>query len=285
MLTRLKPILTSLTVLITLLIFCSAYAVESVPEESLEKKIKPGTVTGRIMVKDKEDMPLAWGQILFYNVSTGPPPKPAKYERIPDMWKNINAEGRFTVELPEGRYYMGAVKRLSGEEFGPPQNGDYVFISLNEQGRPKEYYIQEGTFLDVGTIAEAIPLDRGILGERRITTAIEGTIVDTDFKPVKGAVVTAFAQPTLGMNPLFVSDKTDEKGKYILPVTEGTYYLRVRNRFAPGPPVHGEIIGYYGDRSPAPVPVPECKIVKGTDFQVILFPGRGPFSGTATKKK
>ncbi len=152
---------------------------------------------------------------------------------------------------------------------------------LDEKGKPKEYHVKAGTLLELGTITNAFQLKEEDLSKRRVTTAIKGVILDMQWNKVKDAVVAAFAKPTIGGRPLFVSDKTDEEGKYTLRLTEGTYYLRVRNSFAAGPPKPGQIVGYYGEGTPAPVFIEECEIKEGFDFQVIVFPGRGPFSGTA----
>ncbi|UCD34817.1 MAG: carboxypeptidase regulatory-like domain-containing protein [Nitrospiraceae bacterium] len=272
---RLKALLFFLCSL-TVLSLCGNIHAESDQQSAPDKPT--GTITGRIMVKD--GVPLAFGQIMLYDALTGPPPLPHKYERTPDISKTIDAEGRFTVVLPEGRYYLGAVRRMSGERFGPPQEGDYIFRSLDDQGKPKEYLVQAGQILDLGTISEAIPLKAKDFSARRVTTAIKGYIIDMDGKPVEGAIVVAFVKPTIGGKPLFVSDRSDKEGKYILRVTEGTYYLRARNSFAAGPPEPGQIVGYYGDGTPAPVVIEECEIKEGVNFRVIMFPGRGPMSGT-----
>jgi len=256
---------------------------DSVKEATPE--IKKGTVTGTIMVKDRENVPLSWGQIMLYDVSTGPPPVPEKYERTPDISKNMDADGKFRIELPEGRYYIGAVKRLSGDKLGPPDVGDYVFRSLNEKGKPKEYQVKGGQVLDIGTFAEAFPLSEKDISKRHVTTAIEGVVVSTDWLPVEGAVVIAFAEPVIGKKPLFVSNKSDKEGKYVLPIAEGTYYLRVRNSFAAGPPEPGQIVGYYGEGTPAPVSVKDCEILNGIDFQVVVFRGRGPIPRPAPKNE
>ncbi len=42
--------------------------------------------------------------------------------------------------------------------------------------------------------------------------------------------------------------------------------------------IKGQIVGFYGEGSPAPMMVKEGEIVKNVNFTVILFPGRGPFS-------
>ncbi len=139
-----KLVLSVLTLLIMLSPLSLAYS-ENEPEAKQE--IQKGTVTGKIMAGDT--IPLSFGQVMFYDVAAGPPPLPNKYERIPDISKTIDAKGNFTVELPEGRYYVGAIKRLSGERFGPPQEGDYIVRILDEKGKPKEYHVKAGTLLEL----------------------------------------------------------------------------------------------------------------------------------------
>lgn len=251
-------------------------------ERETAKDKKTGTVTGTIMIKGGG--PMAWGQIMFYDAA-GPQPQPDKYERIPDISRDIDANGKFKVELTEGKYYMAAIKRLSGERFGPPQEGDYVLIIVDENGKPKEYIIKAGKLLDIGTISEAAPLTAEKISKRIVTTALEGVVTDMDGKPAENAMVVAFVNPDMRGKPLFVSDKTDKNGKYVLRLTAGTYYLRARNAFTSGPPEPGQIVGYYGEVAPAPVTVKESEIKKGVDFKVILFPGRGPFSVMPMQKQ
>jgi hypothetical protein len=240
-----------------------------------------GSITGKIMIKDAG--PLADGQVMFYNAASGPPPSPDKYERTPDHVRELDAEGVFDVELPAGRYFLGAAKRKSGERMGPPQAGDLVWRSVDGAGKPKEYVIEPGKRLDIGTITEAAPLKAS--ARLVVTTAFEGIVTDAMGVPVRDAVVVAFLRPAVQTKPVFVSKKTGKDGKYVLPVTPGTYYLRVRNAFASGPPEPGQIVGYYGEGQPAPVTVTEGQILKGVHFRVILFPGRGPFSNTAPAGK
>jgi len=272
---RRKPILSPFILVAIALLFGTFSVAADLPAVKDQKK---GTVVGRIMIKDGG--PLAGGQVLFYNVSVGPPPAPDKYDRTPDMVRDVDDEGRFRVDLQPGKYYFGAVKRLSGERIGNPHEGDYVYRSIDEKGKPKEYIVEAGKILDLGTIAEAVPLKVGRSSKSSATTAVEGIVVDVDGKPVQNAVVVAFLSPTVGGKPIFVSDATGEDGKYWLRVTEGTYYLRVRNQFASGPPEPGQIVGYYGEGSPAPVTVKEGQIKKGIVLKVNLFPGSGPLPGT-----
>lgn len=238
-----------------------------------------GTITGRVVIKGIG--PMAGGFVMIYDAQTGPPPMPEKYNRIPEISRELDIEGKFRVDLPPGKYYLGAVRRLSGERIGALQPGDYVFRSVDAQGKPKEYVVKSGEVLDAGNELEAIALPpQKETAQKTVGTSIEGIIIDMEGKPVADAVVTAFTSPTLRGKPLFASEKSDAQGKYTLVLTPGTYYLRVRNSFAAGPPEPGQIVGYFGETSPAPVSVKEGEIRQGINFRVILFPGRGPFSTT-----
>jgi hypothetical protein len=244
---------------------------------------KKGVITGKIMIKDGG--PLSGGQVLFYNASSGPPPLMEEYTRTPDIVRHISDDGSFNVELSPGNYYLRAVRRQSGERMGLPQAGDYFYSGVDEKGKLRLFTIKAGKTLDVGTISESVLLTAESFPPYTITTAIEGVIADTEGKPVRDAVVVAFQSASISGKPLFVSEKTDKNGKYVLRLTAGTYYLRARNLFASGPPEPGQIVGYYGDGVPAPITVKEGELKKGINFQVILFPGRGPFSGMAPPKQ
>jgi hypothetical protein len=246
--------------------------------KTVVKNVKKGTISGKIMIKDGG--PLSGGQVIFFNAASGPPPEQERYDRTPDFVRNIDDDGKFSADIPEGKYYIGAVKRRSGETIGAPAEGDYTWRSLDEKGKPKAYAVEADKLLDIGTIAEAAPLKAESVVHRAVTTAIEGTVFDMDGKPVADAVVVAFINPSVQSKPLFISEKTGKDGKYLLRISAGTYYLRVRNQFASGPPEPGQIVGYYGEGTPAPVTIKEGEKLKDIDFKVILFPGRGPFSGT-----
>lgn len=271
-----KTIIVQISIVVMIIIFSTAFSVSEGKAVEIGKK---GVITGKILIKDSG--PLSGGQVIFFNAAAGPPPEAEKYDRTPEFVRDIDAEGRFNVELPPGTYYLGASRKASGEPIGPPQEGDYVWRSLDSSGKPKAHIIKAGERLDIGTVAEAVPLKAGSLRDRAITTAIEGAVLDMDGKPVSGAVVVAFADPSLKGKPLFVSERTDENGKYLLRISAGTYYIRARNEFASGPPEPGQIVGFYGEGTPAPVTIRDGERLKDMNFKVILFPGRGPFSGTA----
>ena len=233
-----------------------------------------GRVTGTLMSKDGE--PMAGGLIHFFNVETGPVPDPDKYWRVPDQIADINEKGEFTIKLPAGKYYLGAIKRISGKkEVGPPLIGDLFFISLDETGAPKGYHVKQGEEVNIGTISEATPFKGWAMKDD--ITAIEGRVLINE-EPVEGALVFGYTAPKMFGKPDFVSDRADKDGRYVLRVPEGgNYYLMARDLYGGGPPAEGAIMGVYGkEKTPTVVKVYTGEPKKGIDISVLKFPGRGP---------
>lgn len=235
-----------------------------------------GRIVGKLMIKDGG--PMAGGSVFFFNDATGPPPSQEKYWRVPDNIAPIDAEGRFSVELSPGKYYFGAIKRISGEkDVGPPGDGDYFLKGQDVRGDPKPYFVKKGETTDIGTGAEGTPFKRATVKYSDGITAVEGFIFDTEGKPVEGVLVFGYLRPTTAGKPVFASDKTGKDGKYILRVHEGgKYYLKVRDVYGGGPPVAGAIVGSYWQQGPVEVSAKTGEITKGIDIRVMRFPGRGP---------
>ena len=230
--------------------------------------------TGTLMIKDSG--PMAGGLIHFFNVEKGPIPNPDKYWRVPDAIADLNEKGEFTIELPAGKYYMGAIKRISGKkDVGPPLKGDYFFISSDEFGAPKVYDIKQGEEISIGILSEATPYEGWVMKDD--ITAIEGRILINE-EPVAGALVFAYTAPRMFGKPDLVSDRADKDGRYILRVPEGgDYYLMARDVYGGGPPEEGSVMGVYGkQKTPTAVKVYTGESKKGMDINVIRFPGRGP---------
>jgi hypothetical protein len=233
-----------------------------------------GQISGKLMIKDGG--PMVDGLVHFFNAERGPIPNPDKYWMVPDSITETTHNGEFTIKLPEGQYYMGAIKRISGKkEVGPPLVGDYFFISSDEKGTPKLYVVKKGEDINIGTISEATPF-KGWSKDK--ITAIDGRVFIDDGKPVEGALVFGYVLPTMVGKPDFVSERSDKDGKYILRVPEGgSYYLMARDIYGGGPPAEGSIMGVYGAKAvPIAVTVKTGESTKGIDIKVIRFPGRGP---------
>lgn len=203
----------------------------------------PGRITGVIEIIGKG--PMTGGTVFFFDEGSGPPPSATKYWRVPTQAFPIDEQARFTAVLPEGTYYLGAIERKSGDDLGPPQEGDYFFISQDAEGRPKKLTVWKGSTIDLGMVVEAAPFRRASLAKKGITS-VSGTIRDEQGKPREGMVVFAFTSPSMFGRPLFVSERSDEYGGYILRVAgSGKYYLRARANYGGGPPASGELMGVY----------------------------------------
>lgn len=256
-------------VYLILLLFLTLVAAPLFAEE-----IETGWISGQMMIRGGGAM--SNGMVVFFRADEGPVPAPERYLRIPDEVADLDAKGKFRVELPAGRYFMGAIKRMSGELIGPPQDGDYFFISEDAEGKPLVYSIENDRSLSVGILSDAVPFKRTIAED---ATGISGLITDMKGKPVKGAIVFAYFTPTMTGLPPFTSYRTGPDGKYFISVSnKGTYYLRVRDLYGGGPPVPGAMMGGYGEEKPAPVTVTTGEITKGINIAVIRHLEMGPKS-------
>ena len=231
-----------------------------------------GRISGQLIIKNRVTME---GGLVYFTSKAGPVPDPAKFWRIPDFLGEIKEGGRFSVELPEGEYYVGAIKRKRGKtKNGPPEPGDYFYRALDENGGPRVYAVKKGENLDLGTVS-GMPQFKG-LGRGANISAVEGRILDVSGKPVKGAYVFAFLSQSMIGRPVFASYKTGRDGKYQLRVhAGGNYYLRVRDVYGGGPPVVGALIGNFGGETPEAVTVKTGEITGGIDITVVKFQGRG----------
>jgi hypothetical protein len=235
-----------------------------------------GKITGRLLTKDGK--PMSGGSASFFNEVSGPPPSQDRYWRVPDAVFPIDDEGNFSILLSPGKYYMGAIKRISGEKkSGPPQDGDFFLRGRDTEGKPKLYIVRKGETTDIGTIAGAAPFNSAVVKYSGDITAVEGLVRDSEGKLVEGAAVFAYKKEKMTGKPIFASEKTGKDGRYILRVNEGgTYYLRVRDLYAGGPPKGGEIVGNYWHGVPVEASAKTGEIVRGVDIEVMRFPGRGP---------
>jgi hypothetical protein len=255
-----------ISVLVFMMVCCVGVA--GFAEES-----KPGTITGRVMIKD--GVPMANGVVFIFNDASGPPPSLDRYWRVPDEIVKTDSEGRFVANLSEGKYYIGAIKRKSGEDIGPVQEGD-LFLPFHGDSAPRQFTIAAGSKIDLGTISGALPYKKSGSKVTEGITAIEGTVTDSRGKAVENALVFAFLTPAMVGKPLFISEKTGKDGHYVLRVHQGgNYYLKIRNSYGGGAMKAGEIMGSYGQEKPVAVEVKTGSFTKGINITGISFPGQG----------
>jgi len=225
----------------------------------------PGILTGAIQIAD--GTPLARGEVYFFNLQAGPFPEPEKYWRVPDMTGSLDDNGKFTVELPPGKYYIGAIQRKGDPlQIGPPSDGDMFYAGKDI------FEVTSFAENNLGVIKGAVPFSSDILLTEKGITAIEGAVFDVNGKPIESAIVFAHIKSEMNDKPIFVSRRTGRSGTYQLRVTgPGTYYLRVRNIYGGGMPATGAVMGAYGGDKPRAVKVKSEEIVKGVNLTGIEF--------------
>lgn len=238
---------------------------------------EPERSTGRIKGTVAAKGGVSSETVAFFDLLTGPPPDPARYFRIPDEVIFTDPLGSFSVELPVGKYYVAALGRKGSKRMGPPDEGDFVYLPRDAQGRLNIYVVTAKETTDIGSLDGAVAY--AAPSPREPSTRIEGIITGKDGKPAEGVFAVASRVPNLSARPLFVSLATGKDGRYSLRVHPGgRYFLRVRATFGEGPPERGALLGTYGGGSPKPVDVERGQVVGGKDMLVEPFAGRGNVS-------
>lgn len=235
---------------------------------------KPGSISGRVMVTDS--VPMANAQVFIFADTSGAPPSFDRYWRVPDEVVPADSDGRFKAVLTGGNYYLGAIKRQSGDEIGPLQEGD-LFLPFMDNGKSIIYHVTNGSAADIGNVTGAKLFTKSLLKTGDGVTAIEGKVMDSSGKPVENALVFAFLTPGMRGKPLFISEKTNRDGKYLLRVNKGgSYYLKIRNSYGGGAMRSGEIMGSYGEEEPLPVAIATGETVRGIDIIGTSFSRQTP---------
>jgi hypothetical protein len=74
----------------------------------------------------KDGTPISGGIVIFFDLQGESPPAPESYVRPPDYVADLENDGSFSLGVPPGEYYIGAVKWQDGQP-GPPRKGDVFF--------------------------------------------------------------------------------------------------------------------------------------------------------------
>lgn len=221
--------------------------------------------------------PISGGKIYAFNINAGPSPQRDRPTRVPDGVALTNAEGKFTLELAEGTYYLSTRKNLSGDAPGPPQEGDLYGLIRDGKGELVRYTVKRGKTTDIGILRQASVFKSRALKYPADMTAITGTVKTFDGTPVAGAVVQVYDNGDVKGKPLYVSQQTGKDGQYVVQVgTEGTYFLSSRGGHGGGRLRAGDLLGVYGGDAAKPVMVKKHGITKDIDIQVGQFVDNRP---------
>ena len=222
------------------------------------------------------------GQIV--NKADGTPVAGAYVNIYPDTLSNLlgpsqfissptGTDGRFTVEVPPGTFYVVARKRASGDPSGPLSPGDLY----SEHQRVITTVIDGKLSVVDLTVApvKAPMFFKKAMVEQETTTGIRGILIDAAGNPVPGSFAVAYTNADVKRLPDYASTLSDSQGSFVIYLPEaGDYYLGARVH-AWDMPHPGELYGKYGDDTPTPVSVTKDEFV--TDIKIVLTPFTGEY--------
>jgi len=189
-----------------------------------------GYVTGKI---ESDNKALVSGYIGFF-LTSGRMPDPRRFWRTPDSVYSLDKDGKFNAQVPDGNYYVIAIKK-SEKDLGPPESGDEFFYFMDCKG-PMVIEVKKGTKLDLGT-KNTVPA--AFVSEQDVTV-IKGTIQDEEGKTVPGIYVGAYDKSVMLGKINYISQKSDKEGRYELRLPEGGNNNVVARLRLGGPPVPGD---------------------------------------------
>lgn len=233
-----------------------------------------GTVSGQIMIDAKT--PMRNGVVLLYNSYSGPPPSPYKYWRIPDQAYPAGKDGKFSLTLPAGDWYMMIAQKKENVDIGPPLESESLYFHADAAGNARSISVPEEGKVDLGKLTGTITWLPTMSERDKGITSIEGVVLTLEGKPVPNLVVLAYYTPETRRRPAFVSERTDKEGKFLIRVAEGgDYWLKVRGVIGGGAPAAGEFQNATDDFVPLMVSLADSQKLTGVTLNVREFDGIG----------
>jgi len=162
----------------------------------------------------------------------------------------VEADGRFRIALPAGRFYLTARQRADGARIGEPRPGDLNGIY---PGNPVEVVQGETVQLATFPLKE---VNAARFSERRdegkftaTDTRLFGQTLDEDGLPADGIYVYAYLDSRMVGKPTVISAATGDDGRFVLNLPQGgTWYIGARSAFG-GPLEPGEQVGTWDGRA------------------------------------
>jgi hypothetical protein len=173
-------------------------------------------------------------------------------------------QGYFELSLSSGTYYVVVRVRKNGQMAGPLRAGDlFGYLPDNPLVIEKEDVVR----VHIPLIEVPEKVDRhasSMFGN----TLVTGQILDQEGQPVAGVQVLLYDDSMMLNRPLYVSQKTEEDGRYQLSFpTGGHYYLAARNELG-GTPAPGEFYGRYQGSPDHSIDIETGKVLEGIEIVV-----------------
>jgi len=182
-----------------------------------------GVLSGRLVNSD--GTPVKKAVVLFFDVASGPPPAPGGYWRIPETGAPTAANGRFAVSLPQGDYYIGAIRKPQGSGSFPTAD-EWLFLSLNDTGTARVHSVTGGEENVLGTLVAQSDIQKRHNIQKSIAL-LTGIIRNSKGMPMSDLLVEAYSRQGSRW-PLFSSQRSGKDGRYKMQAAVGSYQLKVR---------------------------------------------------------
>ncbi|HEY5998992.1 MAG TPA: hypothetical protein VI078_06760 [bacterium] len=174
-------------------------------------------------------------------------------------------DGKFSVELPAGTYFLAAARRKGGGALGPLQVGD---LHGYFDGNPLTLRAGQKAMITV-QLTEKLRQAEVRAVPAAGSTGVRGRILDPAGKPVPGVFAFATTDPNLiGAMPPHRSRPVGGDGAYFIELPRGgTYYVGARTGFG-GVPMPGQWQGMLGDANIRSITVETGRVIDGVDITV-----------------
>lgn len=218
---------------IALLCFLLVACAQSLPAPAV--KITPPAVQGISgQVLTVNGLPAVGAFVYAYRNLRGNLRGPADFEAQADK------EGRYTLDLVEGSYYLVARQRLSGADAGPPKAGDAWALPAKNPISVRPDQLTAADFVLQG-VAQPMLMREGTLTSG--DTGFTGLLLDPAGQPLPGAFVIAYPDADYQRMPSATSPAVGADGRFHLYLERvGQWCLAARTRTR-GQPMAGEPYG------------------------------------------
>ena len=157
-------------------------------------------------------------------------------------------KGQFRVNLPPGRYWLLARKRLRGGQYGPIETGDYFSYY---HGNPVTVTAGQMREARIETVARLSIFEDETAGAP--FRGVRGKVVDGGGRAIARVHVFAYRDSAMKGAPDYFSPPTGKDGVFELALPEGgPFFLLAREEYG-GPAQEGELYGQLGRGAPLPV--------------------------------
>lgn len=222
-------------------------------------------IAGQVALKDRGE-PLAGAYVNIYPDTISNLLGPSQFISSP-----TDREGRYTVLVPPGTYYVVARKRITGQATGPLAPGDFY---SEHQRVVTQVVAGKLSVVDLAVTAMRAPMFfKKEVVERESNNGIRGRLVDQAGLPVPGGFAMAYSDPEMKRLPDYASTLSDADGNFTIYLPAGGVFYLAARIHAWDMPQAGEPYGVYGEGAPAAVAVRSGTFVEGVVIEMQPFAG------------